>query len=380
MSQPSVPLERSLPREYYLDPALFARERERIFRREWFCAARGAEFTQPGEWLLRRVADESVFVTRDRDGALQAFLNLCRHRGAQLLPQAGDAAQLERKGHGRFPAAIRCPYHNWTYELDGALRMAPHLDDCLADVRGSLGLHRVAAAEWGGFVFLKLDCAGGDAAADLAHQLGPVPERVRRYPLAQLGLAHRIVYEVRANWKVIVENYNECYHCGPVHPGLCELVPAFRQAGGAGLDWDRGIPHRAGADTFTTSGTSSRASFPALNADEQVLHKGELIYPNLMISLAREHVAAFRLWPEECDRTTVVCDFLFHPDEMCRSDFDPTDAVDFWDGVNREDWAICESVQRGMGSRAFVHGWYAPMEDLSLDIRRYVRERLDAAD
>jgi Rieske 2Fe-2S family protein len=137
------------------------------------------------------------------------------------------------------------------------------------------------------------------------------------------------------------------------------------------------VPHREGAWTFTLSGTTNRRPFQGLNQDEQVRHKGELLYPNLMLSLAAEHAAAFTLWPEGPAQTTVICDFLFHPSEIARPDFDPGDAVDFWDITNRQDWAICEAVQRGMTSRVFRHGYYAPMESLSLDIRRYVRERLE---
>jgi glycine betaine catabolism A len=203
-----------------------------------------------------------------------------------------------------------------------------------------------------------------------------VPGRLRRYPLAELRVARRIEYTVAANWKVMLENYNECYHCGPVHPELCRLVPAFKQRGGAELDWERGIPHRDGAWTFTGSGTTNRAPFEGLSEDERVRHKGELIYPNLLLSLSADHVAVFSMLPHGPGSTTVVCEFLFHPVEIARPDFDPSDAVDFWDLVNRQDWSICESVQRGMSSRVFETGYYAPMESWSLDIRRYVRERL----
>jgi Rieske 2Fe-2S family protein len=174
-----------------------------------------------------------------------------------------------------------------------------------------------------------------------------------------------------------MENYNECYHCGTVHPELCEIVPAFKEGGGADLDWDAGVPHKDGAFTFTRSGTSDRAPFPGLSEDERTRHKGELIYPNLLLSLSPDHAAAFTLWPRGPGRTIIVCDFLFHPGESEKPGFDPSDAVDFWDLVNRQDWTICEGVQEGMGSRVFDVGYFAPMEDLSLDIRRYVGERLE---
>ena len=175
----------------------------------------------------------------------------------------------------------------------------------------------------------------------------------------------------------MLENYNECYHCGPVHPELCRLVPAFKQRGGSDLDWERGIPHRDGAWTFTASGTTGRLPFAGLDDDERTRHKGELIYPNFLLSLSAEHVAAFYVFPRAPGRTTIVNEFLFHPDEMGKPGFDPADAVEFWDLVNRQDWSICESVQRGMSSRVFRTGYYAPMESASLDIRRYVGERTE---
>jgi glycine betaine catabolism A len=261
--------------------------------------------------------------------------------------------------------------------LAGELRLAPFLTESDGLRRAELSLHPVAVEEWGGFVFVCLmpDAAGAERRT-LASQLGPVVERTARYPLAELRTAHRITYEVAANWKCIVENFNECYHCGPVHPELCEVVPAFKRVGGADLDWDRGVPHREGATTFTFSGTTDRAPFPGLSQDERTRHKGELIYPNLMLSMSPDHVTVFTLWPNGPGRTVIDCDFLFHPEEMASLGFDPSDAVEFWDLVNRQDWRICESVQQGMSSRVFRFGYYAPMEDLSLDIRRYVGERL----
>jgi Rieske 2Fe-2S family protein len=357
-------LERTLDRRYYQSDEIFQREKERIFFAEWFCVGREEELPLPGAFIVKRVAGESVLVVRKKDGALAAHYNVCRHRGSQLVPDADQ---------GTFTSGIRCPYHSWTYGLDGTLRTAPFLDGAGMD-RGGLSLHPVGVDSWGGFVFLHLTPSA--AARTLAAQLGPVPERLCRYPLADLRVARRLTYLVKANWKVILENYNECYHCGPVHPELCRLVPAFKQRGGAELDWDRGIPHREGAWTFTATGTSTRAPFAGLDDDERVRHKGELIYPNFLLSLSAEHAAAFYVWPESPDRTTISTEFLFHPGEMAKPDFDPADAVDFWDLVNRQDWAICESVQRGMESRVFQSGYYAPMESASLDIRRYVGERL----
>jgi phenylpropionate dioxygenase-like ring-hydroxylating dioxygenase large terminal subunit len=374
-----MPLERTLPRDAYFADYVWQREKERIFGCEWVCVGRAEELPAAGDYQVLELAGESVLLVRTRTGEVRAFYNVCRHRGCRLVLDApGTPAQATAAAPaGHFASGIRCPYHAWTYTLEGELRTAPFLEDDEGFRREDFPLWPVGAETWGGFLFLNLSPL--EAAADdrtLLRQLGPVPERLQRYPLAELRIGRRIVYQVSANWKVMLENYNECYHCAGVHPELCKVVPAFKQKGGSELDWERGIPHRDGAWTFTHSGTTARAPFPGLNEDEKIRHKGELVYPNFLLSLSADHVAAFTLWPEGPLRTTIVCDFLFHPDEMARGGFDPSDAVEFWDLVNRQDWRICEGVQAGMRARVFEHGYYAPMESWSLDIRRYIREHL----
>jgi glycine betaine catabolism A len=376
-----APLERTLPRRAYFDDDVFRQERERIFARDWFCVGREESLPSPGDYTVVSVAGESVLLVRGPADRVRGFYNVCRHRGCQLVLTGGAPPAREHVGPlGRFAAGIRCPYHSWTYALDGALRSAPFLDEDDDFAREDLPLHPVAVDAWGGFLFVRLGSRSGHDGPSLQMQLGEAPARVARYPLAGLRTARRIAYDVAANWKVMLENYNECYHCAGVHPELCAIVPAFKHRGGSDLDWERGIPHRPGAWTFTASGTTTRAPFPGLNDDERVRHKGELVYPNLMLSLSADHAAAFTLWPEGPQQTTITCDFLFDPGEMAKPGFDPTDAVEFWDITNRQDWTICEGVQRGMGSRMFERGFYAPMERWSLDIRRYVRERLGDLD
>ncbi len=379
MENTNAAMQKSLPSSYYLAEEVFAAERERIFFREWFFAAREEDVPNPGHSLVLDIAGESVLVVRTKEGEIKAHYNVCRHRGARLIAAPGEKSDAGIKlGGGMLGAnGIRCPYHLWTYGLDGHLLNAPHVQEGEDFCKAEFTLYPVGVELWGGFVFLNLtpELAAREDRT-LHKQFGEALERIKRYPLADLRVAKRIVYEVPANWKIILENYNECYHCGGVHPELCDVVPAFRHHGGSGLEWERGIPHREGATTFTWTGKTKRAAFPGLNDDEKVRHKGELIYPNMMLSLACDHVAAFSLWPQSPQRTRVVCDFLFHPEEMKRPDFDPSDAADFWDLVNRQDWEVCKRVQQGTGSRVHVHGYYAPMEDLSLDIRRYVLERL----
>lgn len=371
-------VERSLPRDAYLSEEFFEREREHIFHSEWFYVGREEALIEPGDYLLVDVAGESIIVVRTKDGDLRAHYNVCRHRGSRLAmcdskPECGDKLAPTAK----FRSVISCPYHNWTYDFDGQVRNAPYLGESDQFYKEEFTLYPVGLETWGGFIFLNLNPARAEARNyTLKEQLGSIMTRVQRYPLSDLRVAKRLVYEVNANWKVVAENYNECYHCAGVHPELCKIVPAFKQKGGSNLDWENGIPQAEGTFTFTFSGRTDRAPFPGLSPEEEVRHKGELIYPNMMMSLSADHVATFMLLPRSPGHTTVICDFLFHLEEIKKSTFDPADAVDFWDMVNKQDWTICQSVQQGMNSRVFEYGYYAPMEDASLDIRRYLADRI----
>jgi Rieske 2Fe-2S family protein len=362
-------LQAALPKEMYVDQAHWARERDRVLFGEWFCVGRLDDLglDSRGRVAVVDVVGESVLVTSDESGALHAAYNVCRHRGSQLYPTpAGTPGERAAAG------ALRCPYHSWTYSLAGELMRAPHtagLDP--ADFR----LHEVGVDRWCGFAFVHLTPPPAAGTTPLAEALDSPGRRLANYAVGDLVTGATLTYDVAANYKVLAENYNECYHCGPVHPELCRLVPAFA-GGGSGLDWEQGIPHRDGAWTFTMSGTTTRAPLPGLDPEERTRHKGELIYPNLMLSCSGDHVAAFVLWPEAVDRTRIDCHLLFAADEVASPDFDPSDAAELWDLVNKQDWAICESVQRGMSSRAYTHGWFAEMEDDSLDIRRWLLPRL----
>jgi phenylpropionate dioxygenase-like ring-hydroxylating dioxygenase large terminal subunit len=368
-------LKPALAPHFYSSEEVFRLETARIFHNQWFCVGRAEQVPEKGDCLHVSVAGESVLVLRGRDNDLRAFYNVCRHRGSRLTRTAPlpDAAAPGTVNSGQMSGgAVVCPYHGWSYNFDGTLRAAPYVRFDEQCPKEGFSLVPVHLDTWGGFIFLNL----AEEAAPLREQLAVPARKLARYPLADLRRGGQIVYDVRANWKILMENYNECYHCGPVHPELCALVPAFRERGGAGLDWDDGIPHRAGAWTFTTTGTSKRAPFPGLTDKEKTHHKGEIAYPNLLLSVAAEHVAAFMIWPKAPDLTRIACEFLFHVSEIGKPDFDPRDAVDFWDVVNRQDWGICEGVQEGMRSRGFRGAFYAPMEDPSLDIRRYLEKHL----
>ncbi len=369
-------LESTLPSSWYLEERIYGLEREHIFMKEWTCVAREEELENPGDYRILRLHGEDIILLRNGNGELRAFYNVCRHRGARLC---SDEIQCETenlvplRGGLVNGEMILCPYHSWTYDLDGRLLKAPHMDEVEGFDKNNIQLYPVACESWGGFVFLNLS---PESAADFQQVIARTASQLERYPLSDLRIGATLHYQVNANWKIICENYNECYHCGPVHPELCKIVPAFREGGGSDLDWENGIPHREGAVTFTASGVTNRRAFPGLNEEEKVRHKGDLVYPNLFLSLSSDHVAMFILHPRNASHTDIDCHFLFEPCEMEKKEFDPSDAVDFWHLVNRQDWSICERVQQGISARVHESGFFSPMEDWNLDIRRYVEERI----
>jgi Rieske 2Fe-2S family protein len=365
-----VSLQPALPKYMYVDHQHWLHEREQVLYASWFCVGRidGLGLSEPGRLAVVDVVGESILVTRDHHGDFHAAYNVCRHRGSQVVPVDPDVGRPPPCSVG----ALRCPYHSWTYDLSGALLKAPHTEDVTDFDAGDFGLTPVAVDTWRGFCFVHLT---PQRARPLIDEIGELVASISRYPIASLVRGRRYEYDVAANYKVLSENYNECYHCGPVHPELTRLVPSFGR-GGADLDWDAGVEHREGAWTFTMSGTTNRKRFAGLNDDESSRHKGALLHPNLWLSCSPDHVAAFTLWPVSVDRTRIVCELLFDREEAEDAAFNPDDAGDLWDLVNRQDWAVCESVQRGMSSRAYTQGWFAPMEDLAADIRRWLLPRL----
>ncbi len=309
-------LQPALPKQMYVDPGHWDTERERVLHDGWFCVGRrdvlGVD--EPGRLAVVDVAGESVLVTCDDDGALHGAYNVCRHRGSQVVPV--------EPGQSPPPCStrsLRCPYHSWTYDLSGRLLKAPHTAEVLDFDPSAFGLSPVAVDTWAGFVFCHLT---PERATSLAAETAGFSRRLAHYPLANLVSGRRFDYEVAANYKVLLENYNECYHCGPVHPELTRLVPSFA-GGGTDLDWDHGVAHREGAWTFTMSGTSTRRPFPDLDEHERERHKGELVYPNLFVSCSADHVAAFVLWPVAVDRTRIECHLLFAPDEVASARLRP---------------------------------------------------------
>lgn len=357
----------TLPGHFYTSPEIFHREQESIFYRQWLCAGREEQIPKPGDYFVRTIGTESVIVVRGRDGVVRAFHNVCRHRGTRLCEE----------GAGHFKNAIRCPYHAWAYGLDGRLLVAPSMEERDGFTTDDYPLHSVSIAMWEGFMFLSLNA--NPEPFEITH--APLLGKFRAYNLPELRTARRIDYDVRANWKLIFENYSECFHCSPVHPTLVKLSPADSGANdlieGAFLGGYMEVKPDYGS--LTLSGNACGLPVGDLRGEEQHRVYYYSIFPNMLLSLHPDYVMVHTLWPDAPDRTRIECEWLFHQDAFAQPDFTPDDGVDFWDRTNREDWHICELSQLGVASRAYTPGPYSPRESISAAFDREYLCTLDAA-
>ncbi|WP_371542637.1 aromatic ring-hydroxylating dioxygenase subunit alpha [Streptomyces sp. NBC_00554] len=343
----------TLPGHYYTDPAVFELEKRNIFEKQWMYVCRAEDVPTPGRFVRTALGDETVLVVRGRDQKLRAFLNVCRHRGAQLcLTDSGDAGK-----------AIRCPYHAWAYQLDGRLITAPNWQSMDSIDKADYSLHPVHLAEWHGLVWVSL-------AADpepfeeqiwpqLDYRLGGDRDKFARYGLADLVLGKRVDYEVAANWKIIQENFQECYHCGTIHPELVETLPQFRNlTGGADATYDTdGYLFAEGKASFSVSGNAELPRIGGLEEHDDRKYYGMVMRPNCFISLLPDHVIVHRFEMLSPETTRVVCEWLFPPQTVAQdAPYDIADSVELFHRVNEQDFAASEWCQPNMKSRAYRNG------------------------
>jgi len=340
-----------LPRAAYTDPAVFEWEQRHFFGGGWLCVGRSDQVAKPGDQRAEPAGVAGVLLTRDDDGVLHAFANTCRHRGHELLPCGAAASQ----------SVIICPYHAWTYSLKGQLRAAAGFKGQPGFDAGQWGLHELACVEWHGLVFVD----GSGRAAPLDRALGTLDEMLAPYEMSRLVVAGSHEYDAAANWKILTENYHECYHCPSIHPELCQVSPP---KSGENYDlpgaWVGGtMDLRPGMSTMSLDGTSQ--GVPLRGLDEAALRTVLYVnvFPNVLISPHPDYVMVHRLTPIAVDRTKIECSWAFAPEATARPGFDPSYAIDFWDLTNRQDWAACESVQRGLSSPHAVPGPLSPAED-----------------
>jgi Rieske 2Fe-2S family protein len=361
----------SWPTTYYTDADHFAREQETIFERSWICVVRSSEIPAVGSFVRARAGGEDLIITRKRDGSVGAYINVCRHRGAELCST----------DRGEFGKSIQCPYHGWTFDLEGQLVGAPFMRDLPAETR-ERHLFKGQTAEWLGYVWVNLDLA----APPLSAQVGPmVRERfgdvdvIGHYEPERLDIAKTATYEVDANWKILYENFCECYHCPTMHPEICNILPSWRGGYGtvSGPDGPKaeGSPLAPEATGFSLSGKAAAAVLPGVPERDKRSFHGLLLWPNVHLMFIPDHVMCMRFEPVAAERTRVVVDWLFAPEAIGTPGFSPDDAAALVEVTALEDFEACEMVQRAAHSKYFEE-FHTPHEALIQDFRAWVLETL----
>jgi Rieske 2Fe-2S family protein len=360
-----APLEsaRTLPAAFYTSTEVFRLEQSGLFGRMWLCIGREADLPKPGDFFTHEIGGERILVVRGGDATVRAFFNVCRHRGSRIV-DAPRGEGLER---------LRCPYHSWSYALDGRLAHAPRMPAGFA--KEGFPLVTVRIGRFAGFLFLNLD----EQAEPLESHLADLPD-LSRYRMGELRCGRRVEYEVAANWKFICENYSECYHCPGVHPQLFRisdhLEPGARvlETGACFNGGAMGL--RDGFSTMSMSGRSQLPQIPGLPAEDHRKVFYYLVYPNLLLSPHPDYVLTHTIWPLAPDRSRIVCEWLFTREAVAMQGFDPIDVVEFWDLTNRQDWGLCERAQAGAASRGYRPGPYQSSEDCVHAFDRWYAERL----
>jgi glycine betaine catabolism A len=342
---------RMLPRAAYTSERVLAFELERFFAGSWTCVGREDDLGGTGAQRAARVGGAGVLLVRGGDGRPRAFANTCRHRGHELLGAEESTARR----------TILCPYHAWTYDLDGRLRAAPGFREVADFDPADHGLVELPLARWHGFLFVN----GSGDAPPFAEHVGALEGLVAPYRPERLVPLASHEYDLACNWKVVLENYHECYHCPLIHPELCQVSPP---SSGENFDLDGAwvggtMDLKDHAATMSLDGHSD--GVPIEGLDEARLRTVAYLglFPNLLLSLHPDYLMTHLVEPTGPIGCHVVCTWYFPPEAVARPGFDPAYAVEFWDRTNRQDWAACESVQRGMASPHFRPGPLSPVED-----------------
>ena len=345
---------RTLPGRYYTSTEVLEQEQRTVFSRRWICVGRESSLAKPGDYLLADIAGESIIVLRDQGGVVRAFFNVCRHRGTRLCEAA----------RGTLSETIQCPYHAWTYALDGRLIGAPHMQEVPGFDKRDYPLHQASLGRWEGFLFVNV----ASEPEPFERAFEPVMHRFARFSLASLATVRRIEYPVRANWKLVLQNYNECLHCPTIHPELNQKLPYTSGAN----DLTDG-PFLGGSmdikEPFESATMSGRFCALPLGDSRQVAKSPRQafyysLFPSMMLSLHPDYATYYMVHPVSATESRVVCEWMVHPDAPGAPGYNIGDAEEFWDRTNREDWHICEQSQLGVSSRVYQPGPYSPRESI----------------
>lgn len=347
-----IPGEMTLPQKYYTSPEVFAREKERIFDRYWFCVGHHSRIANPGEYFLQDILGENLIILRDRQGEIRAFFNVCRHRGTRICEQP----------EGRFKNSIQCDYHAWTYALDGKLIGAPFMKDVPGFRFEDFPLRAAHVRLWAGFIFVNTNLQSEPLPFD--ELFAPLQGKLDRWNAPTLKVMHRERYELASNWKYIFQNFNECYHCPTIHPMLNQFTDYTSGAN----DLIEG-PFLGGyleltQESMTVTGRICALPLGNLTGGDDKRAYYYSLLPNLLLNIHPDYIMYHLIFPHDPGHSTIISEWMFHPEAASRPGFNPQDAIDFWHQTNLQDWHVCELSQRGVESAAYTPGWYTPRETL----------------
>ncbi len=354
----------TLDRKFYLNSNILKKEYENIFLSNWICVGRVSELSNVGKFKTINIKNENIIVLCDSEGQLRAFYNVCRHRGTRIC----------NKENGEFSKSIQCGYHGWTYNLFGDLIGAPHMEVVDGFEKKDYSLHEVALSEWEGFIFINLS----DEPENFDIIFQPIINRFKDWEISNLVPYKTKKYFVKGNWKLVIQNYCECYHCPVLHP---ELASIHNYMGGRNDFYDG--PFLGGymnfnKDKYSITSTGKLCCPPLKKVKDGDLQRVYYysIFPNLLLSLHPEYVMYHTIWPDGVDQCIVTCTWLFDKGVVDSDEYRIHDAIDFWDKINKQDWKISEYSQLGIQSKKYAPAPYSGQESLLAAYDNYYLKKL----
>jgi len=366
----------SLPAQQYFSPQFYESELETVWYKNWIYAGRSDEIADAGDFKSLRIGSQNILLVRDGDAQINGFFNTCRHRGSILCTE--ETGNLKSKH-------ISCPYHRWTYALNGELVRTPHLQSTADFDRSQYSLYRVAVKQWGGCLFINLDA---ESSVDFDQTMDPSPKLLDNWPMQDLKVAHSFQSRIHCNWKIYWENFVECYHCPGIHPQLCELVPIYRRTHVSYKDEPNWQEHehnpdpayrgglKSGAKTWTTDGELQGIQFEKLSEEE--LRCGYSYIQNLpsvFIVGHADYVRIVSILPDGPEHILLKSEWLLSEESLQQENFTLAKIVDFGMQVLQEDAAICERNQQGVKSIAHLQGVLMPQEYEVANFHRWLEEQ-----
>ena len=355
----------TLERKYYVNPDILEKEHDNIFLRNWICAGRSSELSKSGQYKVISLGTESAIVLRDETGNLKAHINVCRHRGTRICEESS----------GQFSKSIQCGYHGWTYGLNGDLIGAPHMDEVDGFNKNDYPLHSIPIAEWEGFIFINFS----NKPQLFDEYFAPLIKRFSNWNISNLIPLETKSYEVDGNWKLVIQNYCECYHCPVLHPDLAAITPYL----GGRNDLHEG-PFLGGYMDFNENKKSITASGefccpPLENLTDKNLKRVYYysIFPNMLLSLHPEYVMYHTVWPDGVNKCKVTCSWLFEKSVVESGKYKTQDAIEFWDMTNKQDWHISKLSQLGIQSKKYLPAPYSGQESLLAAFDQYYKNILN---